>query len=155
MAKTFGIDIKGIAIKASGHATGAFLTTQINKISFVQNIQKPVMKGLLTTAIGYLAVPFLSEKVFGKKNIRWGLALAGFIIGIPLFYNAGFVVLVPLVFAIASATRLPLLYLALPMAASLSVTHGFLPPHLLGNKHHYAPSHSFLLLQNQSRIQNL
>ena len=68
MAKTLGIDIKGIAIKASGHATGAFLTTQINKIGFVQKIQKPVMKGLLTTAIGYLAVPFLSEKVFGKKK---------------------------------------------------------------------------------------
>jgi Gnt-I system high-affinity gluconate transporter/Gnt-II system L-idonate transporter len=39
------------------------------------------------------------------------------------------VVLVPLIFAIAATTRLPLLYLALPMAASLSVTHGFLPPH--------------------------
>ncbi|HVE61358.1 MAG TPA: gluconate:H+ symporter, partial [Chitinophagaceae bacterium] len=38
-------------------------------------------------------------------------------------------ILVPLVFSIARRTGLPLLYIAIPMAASLSVTHCFLPPH--------------------------
>jgi len=57
------------------------------------------------------------------------LLLTGFLVGIPLFYNAGFVILVPLVFSIAKETRLPLLYLAIPMAASLSTAHCFLPPH--------------------------
>ena len=66
---------------------------------------------------------------FGKRNIQWAVLLTGFLVGIPLFYNAGFVVLIPLVFAIAAGTKLPLLYVGLPMAASLSVTHGFLPPH--------------------------
>jgi len=74
-------------------------------------------------------IVFILIRFFGYKNIQWAILLTGLMVGIPLFYNAGFVVLVPLVFAIASATRLPLLYLALPMAASLSVTHGFLPPH--------------------------
>ncbi len=74
-------------------------------------------------------IVFILIRFFGYKNIQWAILLTGLLVGIPLFYNAGFVVLVPLVFAIASATRLPLLYLALPMAASLSVTHGFLPPH--------------------------
>ena len=74
-------------------------------------------------------IVFILIRLFGYKNIQWAILLTGLLVGIPLFYNAGFVVLVPLVFAIASATRLPLLYLALPMAASLSVTHGFLPPH--------------------------
>ncbi len=68
-------------------------------------------------------------EAFGLKNIQWSLLLTGFLVGIPLFYNAGFVILVPLVFSIAKETRLPLLYLAIPMAASLSTTHCFLPPH--------------------------
>ena len=67
--------------------------------------------------------------VFGIKNIRWGLALAGFIIGIPLFYNAGFIIVVPLIFTIAASTRLPMLTVAVPMLAALSVAHGYLPPH--------------------------
>jgi Gnt-I system high-affinity gluconate transporter len=74
-------------------------------------------------------IVFILIRLFGYKNIQWAILLTGLLVGIPLFYNAGFVVLVPLVFAIAAATGLPLLYLALPMAVSLSVTHGFLPPH--------------------------
>ncbi|MCL6523610.1 MAG: gluconate:H+ symporter [Thermoflavifilum sp.] len=68
-------------------------------------------------------------RLFGFSHIRWGLALAGLIIGIPLFYTAGFVVVVPFIFAIAYSTRLPLLYVAIPMLSALSVAHGFLPPH--------------------------
>lgn len=66
---------------------------------------------------------------FGIKNIRWGLALAGFIIGIPLFYNAGFIIVAPLIFTITYSTRLPLLTVAIPMLSALSVAHGYLPPH--------------------------
>jgi Gnt-I system high-affinity gluconate transporter len=68
-------------------------------------------------------------KSFGQKNIQWAVLLTGFLIGIPLFYNAGFVILVPLVFTLARKTGLPLLYIVIPMAASLSTTHCFLPPH--------------------------
>ena len=68
-------------------------------------------------------------KSFGEKNIQWAVLLTGFLIGIPLYYNAGFVILVPLVFTLAKKTGLPLLYIAIPMAASLSTTHCFLPPH--------------------------
>ncbi len=66
---------------------------------------------------------------FGRKYIQWALVLTGFIVGIPLFYSVGFVILVPLVFTVAATTGLPLLYVGLPMLASLSVTHGYLPPH--------------------------
>ena len=66
---------------------------------------------------------------FGKKNVQWAVLLTGFLVGIPLFYNAGFIILVPLVFSIARTAGLPLLYIAIPMAASLSTTHCFLPPH--------------------------
>jgi Gnt-I system high-affinity gluconate transporter len=66
---------------------------------------------------------------FGKKNIQWAVMLTGLIVGIPLFYNAGFVILIPLVFSIALSAEVPILLVGIPMAASLSVTHGFLPPH--------------------------
>ena len=66
---------------------------------------------------------------FGEKNIQWAIMITGFLIGIPIYYNAGFVILVPLVFSIAKRTGLPLLYIAIPMAAALSTTHCFLPPH--------------------------
>ncbi|WP_233632712.1 gluconate:H+ symporter [Parapedobacter sp. ISTM3] len=66
---------------------------------------------------------------FGIKNVQWAVVLIGFAVGIPMFYNVGFVILVPFVFAIAAQTKLPLIYVGLPMLASLSVTHGYLPPH--------------------------
>lgn len=67
--------------------------------------------------------------VFGKKNIQWALMLTGFIVGISLFYDVAFFVMIPLIFTVAATTRLPLLYVGLPMLAALSVTHGYLPPH--------------------------
>jgi Gnt-I system high-affinity gluconate transporter len=67
--------------------------------------------------------------IFGKNNIQWGLVCTGFIIGIPLFYNVGFVLMIPLIFSVVSQYKLPAVYLGLPMLASLSVAHGFLPPH--------------------------
>ena len=66
---------------------------------------------------------------FGLKRVHWALMLAGFIVGIPMFFSVGFVILIPLVFTMAASTRLPLLFVGLPMIASLSVTHGLLPPH--------------------------
>lgn len=68
-------------------------------------------------------------KKFGLKNIQWAVMLTGFLVGIPLYYNAGFIILVPLVFTLAKKTGLPLLYIVIPMAAALSTTHCFLPPH--------------------------
>jgi Gnt-I system high-affinity gluconate transporter len=68
-------------------------------------------------------------RLFGIKYIQWALVITGFIVGVPMFYNVGFVILVPLIFTVAASTGLPLLYVAIPMLASLSVTHGFLPPH--------------------------
>jgi Gnt-I system high-affinity gluconate transporter len=66
---------------------------------------------------------------FGPNRVQLAVMLTGFIIGVPLFYDVGFVIMIPLVFTVAASTGLPLLYVGLPMLASLSVTHGFLPPH--------------------------
>ncbi len=76
--------------------------------------------------------------LFGERYIQWALMATGFIIGIPLFYNVGFVLVVPLIFSVVYRFRFPAVYIGLPMLASLSVTHGFLPPH---------PSPSYLVAQ--------
>ncbi len=68
-------------------------------------------------------------QVFGKKNLPWGMALAGFVIGIPLFYNAGFVIVFPLIVAVSVSARVPILTVGIPMLSALSVAHGYLPPH--------------------------
>lgn len=68
-------------------------------------------------------------QVFGPEQTTLALACIGFVLGLALFYNAGFMVLTPLVFSVAYQTGRPLVPLAIAMAAPLSVTHCFLPPH--------------------------
>lgn len=68
-------------------------------------------------------------RVFGVQYANWAVLTTGLVVGIAMFYNAGFVILAPLVFTIAATSRHSLVALAISMAAPLSVTHGFLPPH--------------------------
>ena len=65
----------------------------------------------------------------GTKRITIAMACAGFVIGIPLFYNVGFVLMVPLILSVQQRSRLPMVYLAIPLLSGLSIAHGFLPPH--------------------------
>jgi Gnt-I system high-affinity gluconate transporter len=71
----------------------------------------------------------LFQNLFGVKYVVWAMTFTGFIVGIPLYYNVGFVLLIPIIFSVAYHNKLPLVYVGLPMLASLSVMHGFLPPH--------------------------
>lgn len=67
--------------------------------------------------------------LFGKKQIQIAVIITAFIIGLALFFEVGLVVLLPIIFVISREVNLPLLYLGIPMAATLNVAHGFLPPH--------------------------
>ncbi|OMQ12674.1 GntP family permease [[Flexibacter] sp. ATCC 35103] len=122
---------------------GLFLGLPIETLS--QTVQKGLgeMLGSITliivfgTCIGKLTVSSGAANVIaktvmgwtGKKYVRLGLMITGFIVGIPLFYSVGFVLLVPLIFSVAHQFKLSKVYLGIPMLASLSVAHGFLPPH--------------------------
>jgi len=66
---------------------------------------------------------------FGTRRVQWTLMVTGFIVGIPLFYNVGFLLVLPLIFSVVYQYRVPAVWVGLPMLASLSVLHGFLPPH--------------------------
>jgi len=112
-------------------------------------VMKTIQKGIGST-LGYLALVLgfgamlgeiiaqtgaarqIADKLIGAfsaDQMHWALVLTGFIIGIPLFYSVGFVMLIPLIFSLSRTTKQPLMLLAIPMCAALSVTHGFLPPH--------------------------
>jgi Gnt-I system high-affinity gluconate transporter len=83
------------------------------------------------------------QNLFGSKYIVWAMTFTGFVVGIPLYYNVGFVLLIPIIFSVAYHNKLPLVYVGLPMLASLSVMHGFLPPH---------PSPMALVMQFQANM---
>jgi gluconate:H+ symporter, GntP family len=68
-------------------------------------------------------------RLFGPARLDWAMATIAFLVGIPVFFSVGLVLLVPLVFAVARETGTPLLRLAIPLLAGLSVVHGLVPPH--------------------------
>jgi len=70
---------------------------------------------------------FLLEK-FGTKNAPTALSLSGFLIAIPVFFDVAFIILVPVLYALQKKTNKSLLYFAIPLLASLAVTHAFIPP---------------------------
>ncbi|MDX1666306.1 MAG: gluconate:H+ symporter, partial [Saprospiraceae bacterium] len=126
-------------------ALGVGLAQGMAPVEVVQSIQEGVgstlgylalilglgamLGGLVADSGGARQITSRLIDSFGIRNIQWAAVLTGFIVGLPLFYTVGFVMLVPVIFTIVRSTGLPLLYVAIPTVASLSVTHGFLPPH--------------------------
>ncbi|GGN87209.1 GntP family transporter [Streptomyces albiflavescens] len=66
---------------------------------------------------------------FGSKRTPLALTVAGFILGIPVFFEVGLIILMPIAYGVARASRKPLLVYALPMGAAMLTVHAFLPPH--------------------------
>ncbi|MFC9206305.1 permease DsdX, partial [Streptomyces albidoflavus] len=68
----------------------------------------------------------------GARPVKWiptAITAAALLIGMPHLFDVSFVMLVPLVYAVAKRTGTHLLYVGLPMAAGLYISHGLLPPH--------------------------
>lgn len=75
------------------------------------------------------AITITIVNAFGIRNIQAAILLAGFIIGLPMMYNASFLVLIPIVYSFSTVARVPLMQLGIPLSASLSIAHAYLPPH--------------------------
>jgi len=88
-----------------------------------------ILGRLVSDAGGAYRIAHTLIEKFSKQRLQLAIVIASFIIGIALFFEVGMVLLVPIVFAIAVEAGVSILYLGIPMAAALSVTHGFLPPH--------------------------
>jgi len=77
------------------------------------------------------ATEVLANKVldsFGERRSSTALSLIGFLIAIPVFFDVAFIIIVPILYALQERTGRSLLYFAIPLLASLAVTHAFIPP---------------------------
>ncbi len=70
---------------------------------------------------------FMLQK-FGTENSSIALSLSGFMIAIPVFFDVAFIILIPVIYALQKKTGKSLLFFAIPLLASLAVTHAFIPP---------------------------
>lgn len=77
---------------------------------------------------GALSLARYLTSVFGEKRTPAALALTGFVIAIPVFFDVAFIILVPVLYALQHKTGRSLLYYAIPLMAGLAVTHTFIPP---------------------------
>ncbi|TPQ15816.1 SLC13 family permease [Streptomyces sporangiiformans] len=66
---------------------------------------------------------------FGSRRTPLALTVAGFVLGIPVFFEVGLIILMPIAYGVARASRKPLLVYTLPMGAAMLTVHAFLPPH--------------------------
>lgn len=70
------------------------------------------------------------------KKLPWMMALAAFIIGIPMFFEVGLIMLLPLIFTIAKKLEdqniikgSSYIAIGVPVIAALATMHGMVPPH--------------------------
>ncbi|MGH7292836.1 MAG: gluconate transporter, partial [Myxococcota bacterium] len=63
------------------------------------------------------------------RFIPWAMAGIAFLIGLPLFFEVALVLIFPIIVLVVRRTGLPLIKVAMPALASLSLLNGFLPPH--------------------------
>lgn len=65
---------------------------------------------------------------FGIERAPWAMMLTGFLISIPVFFDAGLVILIPVIYALTRRSGKPILYFGIPLLAGMTVTHSFVPP---------------------------
>ena len=67
-------------------------------------------------------------RAFGQDRVPWAIVTAGYLISIPVFFDAGFLTLVPLMWSMSKETKQSLLTFTLPLLCGLTATHGLVPP---------------------------
>jgi gluconate transporter len=65
----------------------------------------------------------------GASRAQWAVLTTAFLVGLPVFFEVGFIILAPLAWSLARESKRPLLLFGLPIAAALTITHAFVPPH--------------------------
>lgn len=78
------------------------------------------------------AADSIVDTLVGRSSpamIPWTMAAIGALIGLPMFFEVGLVMLVPVIVLVTRRTGLPLMKVAIPTLAGLSVMHACVPPH--------------------------
>ena len=69
------------------------------------------------------------SKLLGVKRTVAAMAIAGFILGIPIFVDVGFIILAPIVLGFAKITKSHPIVYGLPVAVCMLAVHVVVPPH--------------------------
>ena len=69
------------------------------------------------------------SKLLGVKRTVAAVAIAGFILGIPIFVDVGFIILAPIVLGFAKITKSNPIVYGLPVAVCMLAVHVVVPPH--------------------------
>jgi gluconate:H+ symporter, GntP family len=85
-------------------------------------------KMMAESGAGIQIADFFVKKL-GVKKLPWAMMMAGFIVGIPVFFEVGILIILPLVISIHKTSKQNILLIALPAIAGLSIVHGLVPPH--------------------------
>lgn len=67
-------------------------------------------------------------KYLGKKKEEWALALAGYVVSIPIFVDSAYVILMPIVKALSRNTGKSVISLGIALGIGLTATHHVVPP---------------------------
>ncbi len=69
------------------------------------------------------------SKLLGVKRTVAAVAIAGFILGIPIFVDVGFIILAPIVLGFAKISKSNPIVYGLPVAVCMLAVHVVVPPH--------------------------
>ena len=120
LSKMGMLDILGSVLKGIGNTMGNIILI----LTFGAMLGKLIEESGAAHTITYKLTD-----MFGIRNIQYAILITGFLVGLPMMYNASFLVMIPLIYTFSSTTKLPLMYLGIPLSATLSIAHGYLPPH--------------------------
>ena len=125
-----GMDVKKIAQVTLQGAGGT-----LGDVGVIVALGAMLGKILATSGVTE-AIAEAIVKRSSDASLPWAMALAAFVVGIPMFFEVGLVVVLPLVFSVARkletggrAEGSPYVLLGVPVIAALSAMHGMVPPH--------------------------
>jgi GntP family gluconate:H+ symporter len=125
-----GMDIASIAgatVAGAGHTLGVVgiviaLGAMLGKILADSGVTETIADSILNRS--------------SDSMLPWAMAIAAFIVGIPMFFEVGLVVLLPLIFSVArkleekgTVKGSAYVLIGVPVIAALASLHGMVPPH--------------------------
>jgi Gnt-I system low-affinity gluconate transporter len=125
-------------------AIGFGIIAGMDPLEAVQSVQNGIggTLGYVATVVGLGAMfGALLEASGGVQNLasamtdrttprggQWALALVGFLVSIPVFFDVALIILAPLLYGLARRSGKSVLFYGLPLTAGMMVTHTFIPP---------------------------
>ncbi|MFC9542826.1 GntP family permease [Lysinibacillus sp. NPDC056959] len=119
--------IGGMAPKAVSDAIVSGFGSTLGSIGIV--IGFGVMMGRILEVSGAAErLAYELIRFVGRKKEEWAMALAGYIVAIPIFVDSTFIILTPLIKSVARNTGKSVVAVGIPLAIGAAATHHAVPP---------------------------